>query len=599
VLAATATGMALVCGALPLVLFFAAALGAYALPRVLREPDRWPLLGALAAAAAVGLLIAMAQIVPTVAHIPYSPRQLATDYQFASSYAWSSLSYLATLVAPDVLGTEERTRWFGQFNHWEMAGYYAGVVAVLLAPLGARRKRPELIGLGVMALVGILLAFGDLGPLHGFCFRHVPLYATLRCPTRALVMFLFAVPVLAAEGLAWLLARPSRPRTWLGVGITATLGLAAALAYRRCAQLPHLLPSAEAVRDALVHMGLVVVAAGAALVLWATGILRPRAAGIVVALIALGDLFTVGRASLQPRPRDWARGTERFAAVDWLLAQHPTDRFAVDAHGPFRLHNLGMTYGIEGAVGYDSVSIWRYVNFLYVINNGAPYPGPKLLHDLAAGDIKRFGSPLVDLLDVRWVVAPQPPAPGWVERFHPTGELHARHEPQWDWQLRVYENPHPMPRAFVLYRAELVADDAQAARRLAGLDPRKLALVDRALSPPPVGDDRPLTPAELVAVDRHHLVIDAQPSAPGLLVMSETDYPGWSATVDGRPAELVRADYALRGVALGAGRHRVELRFRSRPTELGLALSLLGLLGLGLLGRGRFRGHARSSMVHS
>jgi uncharacterized membrane protein YfhO len=75
-----------------------------------------------------------------------------------------------------------------------------------------------------------------------------------------------------------------------------------------------------------------------------------------------------------------------------------------------------------------------------------------------------------------------------------------------------------------------------------------------------------------------------------VLVVSDAWYPGWSATVDGKPAPLLRADYALVGVALPAGRHVVELRFASRPTRAGLALSLLGVIGalaLGWYGRKR------------
>jgi hypothetical protein len=286
---------------------------------------------------------------------------------------------------------------------------------------------------------------------------------------------------------------------------------------------------------------------------------------------------------VQPRPGDWARGTDEFAAVDWLKAQHPRDRFIPASQGPFRLHNAGMTYGLESAGGYDSVSVWRYVELLQIINTGAPYPHKALRDDLAAGVIKRFGSPLIDLLNVRWAIAPVAPGAEWMERFHPTGAPHARHEPVWDAQLKVYENPHVLPRAFVVYKAE-VSDEP---RRLLTLDPRKLALLDRPPQPPPSSDDRPLTPARVTTFERQHLVIEADTPAAGILVVSETHYPGWSVTLDGKPAELLRADYALRGVALPAGKHVVEMRFTSRPTELGLGLSLLGLVGLGLLFRRR------------
>src|SRR6185312_9862120 len=198
--------MSLVCGALPLAPFVVIAVGAYVVPR-LWAVDRVarPRVGAwLVAAAVVGGLIAAAQIVPTVAHLPYSPRSLGVDYAFASSYAWPDARYLAVLIARGVFGGAERGHWYGAFNHWEMAGWYTGALTVLLAPLGLARRRPELWALGAVALLGILLAFGDHAPVHRFFFHYVPLYGALRCPTRALVMDLFALPILGAEGLAWL-----------------------------------------------------------------------------------------------------------------------------------------------------------------------------------------------------------------------------------------------------------------------------------------------------------------------------------------------------------------------------------------------------------
>ena len=51
---------------------------------------------------------------------------------------------------------------------------------------------------------------------------------------------------------------------------------------------------------------------------------------------------------------------------------------------------------------------------------------------------------------------------------------------------------------------------------------------------------------------------------PGILVLSEAWFPGWVATVDDAPAEILRADYVLRGVALAAGSHRVRFEYRPR-----------------------------------
>lgn len=615
VLIAAALGLSLLCGALPLLPYAALVIGLYTLLRVLAVAasarERLLLLVQLGAAALCGLLLAGAQLVPTIAHLPHSPRALGASFAFASSYAWPDARYLATLLLPDLFGGEQRHEWFGRYNHWEMAGFYAGAWVVLLAPFGAAaagalrperlRRAPELWGLLGVSLLGILLSFGPKTPVHRFFFDHVPLYAALRCPTRALVMWLLAGPILAAEALALIVSEPvlrRRLRLLLLAGLVVAAGAAAFYVLRRGGYTPPVLAS----RRAFGHLALVVGLGGAVLLLRRGGYLGARPAALLLSLVTFLECLALGRTWVQPRPGDWAPGTERFAALDWILAQ-PRDlsepgRMSPVAEGPFRLLNVGMTYDRESASGYDSLLIWRYAHLHWILNTGAPYPHKTLEHDLAATVVKNWASPLVDLLNIRYIIAPRPLMPHWVERFSPQppgprNPLHARHEPVWDPQLRVYENPRALPRAFVLFDAEVHTDDAAHARALATLDPRKKVLLDRVPEPAPVGDGRPLVPARYLEAEYDRLRIEASADAPGVLVIAEAYYPGWSATLDGQPVPLLRADYAFRGVALPAGRHLVELRFRSRPTEVGLLVSaagLLGLLGLAMVPRLRRRG---------
>jgi uncharacterized membrane protein YfhO len=64
------------------------------------------------------------------------------------------------------------------------------------------------------------------------------------------------------------------------------------------------------------------------------------------------------------------------------------------------------------------------------------------------------------------------------------------------------------------------------------------------------------------------------------VMTSDAWYPGWEAHVDGARADVERADVALRGVRVPAGRHAVALRYR--PGSLGLGLGL-GALAAALL----------------
>jgi uncharacterized membrane protein YfhO len=71
-------------------------------------------------------------------------------------------------------------------------------------------------------------------------------------------------------------------------------------------------------------------------------------------------------------------------------------------------------------------------------------------------------------------------------------------------------------------------------------------------------------------------------SADAWLVLSDTYYPGWTATVDGRPASVLRGDVLFRVVAIPGGEHDVQFRFEPASIERGLPVSL-GALVLVLL----------------
>ena len=89
-------------------------------------------------------------------------------------------------------------------------------------------------------------------------------------------------------------------------------------------------------------------------------------------------------------------------------------------------------------------------------------------------------------------------------------------------------------------------------------------------------------------------VIESRARRPSLLVLTDVWYPGWKATVDGKPATIERVDYLMRGVKVPPGTHRVEMRYEPASWRAGWIISLVSLLVLiGLVVAGvRQRGRA-------
>ena len=86
-------------------------------------------------------------------------------------------------------------------------------------------------------------------------------------------------------------------------------------------------------------------------------------------------------------------------------------------------------------------------------------------------------------------------------------------------------------------------------------------------------------------VAAHRLSITTEADQPMLLVLAQANYPGWRATVDNGPVPLWKANYAFQALEVPAGRHEVQVHFRSRSFEIGAVLSAATIVICGVLFR--------------
>jgi Bacterial membrane protein YfhO len=152
----------------------------------------------------------------------------------------------------------------------------------------------------------------------------------------------------------------------------------------------------------------------------------------------------------------------------------------------------------------------------------------------------------------------------------------------------LLHNSRALPRAWLVTHAEAV-DAEEALRRIKGesahqFDPRRTALLEVALPELPVLTGGDLTGAKARVTDsKNQLRIETSASTATVLVVSEIFYPGWEATIDGEPAKILLTDFLLRGVALPAGKHVVEMRYSAPQARNGAIVSLISLVICGLL----------------
>ena len=99
-----------------------------------------------------------------------------------------------------------------------------------------------------------------------------------------------------------------------------------------------------------------------------------------------------------------------------------------------------------------------------------------------------------------------------------------------------------------------------------------------------------MDPATIKSYESRAVDIQASLSRNGILVLKDSDYPGWRVSIDGRPGEWFTANYLFRGVFLNPGMHTVRFEYRPASFRWGAAVSwLTGGLLIGLLAYQRRR----------
>jgi hypothetical protein len=248
--------------------------------------------------------------------------------------------------------------------------------------------------------------------------------------------------------------------------------------------------------------------------------------------------------------------------------------------------DLSMRYGLYDARGYDFPVIRRYDDFWRA--TAAP-PGD-FIPPTARAQPNEQSVRGMSLLSVSDILQDPDDAPVKLPGLHVVYE---------DAGARIYRNDNALPRAFLVDRQQTVEgrQAALAATIDPGFDARHVAITERALpglrqagassaSTAP-GD------ARLTRYGDEHAVVATSAPRRSLLVLTDVDFPGWKATVDGKDADIEHVDYLLRGVSVPAGRHTVEFSYQPRSWTFGWILSLLAFLTVGGVALGGWLRRAR------
>lgn len=434
---------------------------------------------------------------------------------------------------------------------------YLGILAlyfILFSVIGI--KRSKLVGgAWLLALFFIGLSLGRFSPLHGLFYALFPGFDTGRVAARILLLAHLPLSLLAGFGCQAFLApmvKASRAVKYrLFQGFAAFSLFVAAVVFAGYFYRVQVLYKPTSYAYPFFACLLILATTGLGLYRFLPVSKKALFLKVAVVILLLFDYhgFLVPHFKLKSDfdgqrnfyPKQYFG---RDDVVQFLQAQPGVFRVAFEDETYPR--NIGQVFNLDTTHGRSGVTKLKRFHDFY-------------------GSVP--GNRATDLLNVKYIVS---------KRNLPHREVFT------GTRARVYENSSALPRVWSVNRATKANNLDEVFARIGNpaFDPRRETIVeeepDSFLSQPLRGSAIPGTDdpdtLHFEQLSRNRFRVDREGTSPAFLVVSQTWYPGWTATVNGTPRPIKRANGVLMGVSVDSGIS--EVQFTYRPTYFYWALGL-------------------------
>lgn len=510
---------------------------------------------------------------------------------------------------------------------------YVGAFILALFVLGLFIvKGPVKWALLAATVFSILLSWGrNFMGLTDFFIDFIPMYNKFRAVSSILVIAEFTIPLLAVLALKELITKPEGLRSkrkplYISLGVTGGFALLFAIApkvffssfisasemqaFAQALPPEHIQPFLSNLTDMRVSVftadawrSFFIIAIGAVM-LWL--FLEKKfkvqwlVAGIIV--LCLVDMWGVNKRYLNDS--DFINKTDQ----QQMFSRTATDEYILqDTTKYYRVLNMATSTFNDGVTpywhntigGYHAAKLRRYQDLIDVHISGEMMALQQDIFNtqgqLDSVDANSFK--VINMLNTKWVIMPAQ-----------------------DGSTLPVENPHAMGNAWFVDRITFVDNADEEIAALTNIDLKNEAvahkefesvlegfdldaipqpvsvqpdsdqsnanqsiqdqstLLHSEIAQPSLDQPAPQSTIKLVDYDSDYLIYEVDAIKDELAIFSDVYYPkGWQVSIDGEPAEMIRANYILRALAIPAGAHKVQFRFepQSIKTTDGIAYAAL------------------------
>ncbi len=436
-------------------------------------------------------------------------------------------------------------------------------------------------------VLSILLSWGhNFMPFTDFFIDHVPMYSKFRTVASILVIAEFTIPLLAMMGLKKIIEEPDllkEKKKWVGVSFVLSAGLCVVFALvpslvnadffsqNELEQLNRIAqqgPEASAyiagfkydlanVRSSIFvadcwRSFFVIVIGCLVLLLYSLRKLSVRWTVGIMAVLCLVDMWQVNKRYLNDGmfvEKSQREQPQEMTETDKAILQDETLDYRVLNLASNTFNENETSYYHKSIGGYHAAKLHRYQDMIeYHISPEMQKLSGAVM--AAGGDMMQVNGdslfPVLNALNTRYFILPLQ-----------------------NGQTVPLRNPYAYGNAWFVDKIKY-ADNANGEMdAIAKLDLRHEAVADKKFQKvlgDAVGQDT-LSIVTMKDYKPNELTYEVNSGKGGIVVFSEIYYPGWTATVDGKDAELGRVDYILRALNLPAGKHDVVLTFKPRSIK--------------------------------
>ncbi|MEW6609215.1 MAG: YfhO family protein [bacterium] len=491
----------------------------------------------------IGVSLSAVQILPTKELTELSYRAEGISFKSATMYPYHPKN-LITFIFP---------YWFGDYANatypekiereevvfWENCGY-VGVITLSLAFLGLIMfflRRGEIRFFTLLLIFSILIVFGKYSPVYEFIWNSLPGMKFFRFHNRFLLFVSFSLCILAGFGIKFLLSKIKK------------------------------------------------------------GAATQRFLKIIICLVVIFDLFKFG---IHHNP---------IISPNIWLAKPKTVEFLQRDKTFYRIHNFGadsswwMIYLLSKG-WKDNLNL--YVNHREVLQpsfnmvfrissvEGCPEFTPKRLNKIfyffyneenvntyarkqgKYKDIVRFALPkpqftkLLSILNVKYILT------FWEMKSPALKELFNIDFKKEMIPVRVYENKEFVPRVYVVPNAKVIKTEGGVEAEIISsqFNPNEYIIVEEDIN---FNGSESIegSKVEITKYSPLEVVIEANMTNSGFLVLADTYYPGWKVFVDGKEDRIYQANYIQRAVLLEKGKHNVRFIYDPISFKIGALITLV------------------------